>query len=377
MKYRKFEAANADISLLGFGAMRLPLLKDSDNIDEEETIKMIRYAIDNGVNYVDTAYFYHSGKSEVIVGKALADGYREKVFLATKLPFWICKSADEIEPLFEKQLEKLGVDYIDMYLMHDINEERLKTVNEWKIWDILCKKRDEGKIRYIGFSTHPETVDGFKEILDSHPWDFCQIQLNYMDTNVQVGLEGYEYAAAKGMPIIIMEPLKGGNLTDIVPPAVQSYWDSLEQKRTPADWAFRWVANFPGVLTILSGMSNMAQLEENIQILSDAEADSLTKEELVAIDHVANEYNKMIVYQCTGCKYCMPCPAEIDIPKMMDFRNYYACFGLTNQQLTSYTVWTPHKASGCIECGNCESVCPQHLEIMRVMKETAELYEAK
>jgi Predicted oxidoreductases of the aldo/keto reductase family len=377
MKYRKFEAANADISLLGFGAMRMPLIEGSDAVDEEEAIKMIRYAIDNGVNYVDTAYVYHSGKSEVIVGKALADGYREKVFLATKLPFWICKNKDEIEPMFEKQLSKLNMDQIDMYLVHDINEQRLKTVNEWKIWDILNKKRDEGKIRYIGFSTHPESVEGFKEILDSYPWDFCQIQLNYMDTDIQVGLEGYEYAAAKGIPIIIMEPLKGGNLTDFVPPTVQSIWDSLEQKRSPADWAFRWVANLPGVLTILSGMSNMAQLEENIRILSDAEADSLTKEELVAIDHVADEYKKMIVYQCTGCKYCLPCAVEINIPEIMDFRNSHACYGLTKMLSNQYTLWLPHKASECIECGQCENLCPQHLDIMRIMKETAELYEAQ
>jgi len=376
MKYRKFEKGGSDVSLLGFGAMRLPQLPNSDDVDEEEAIRMIRHAIDSGVNYVDTAYVYHGGNSEIIVGKALSDGYREKTLLATKLPLWSCDDEEKIHAIFEEQLRKLGTGHIDMYLMHNINEGNFHKVKSLKIYDILEQKRKEGKIRFIGFSTHPESPKLFKEILDEHPWDFCQLQLNYMDKFVQAGFEGYEYAVAKKVPVVVMEPLKGGSLTGNVPPSVQKCWDSLSPARTPAEWALRWAANLPGVITILSGMSEMGQLEENIRVLSDAEMNSLSASELAVFDKVAEEYDKLIVYPCTGCKYCMPCAAEIDIPEIIGFRNSLPRYGLIKKLLDEYHMWVPHKASDCIACGKCEPHCPQHLEIIKIMKETAELYGA-
>ncbi|MCL1895299.1 MAG: aldo/keto reductase [Clostridiales bacterium] len=376
MNYRNFDAANMEVSLLGFGAMRLPDMGDgSGRIDEAETIRMIRYAIDHGVNYVDTAYVYHGKQSEAVVGKALADGYREKVLLATKMPFWILKDPDEMAPVFDEQLEKLGTDCIDMYLVHGIDTARWGTVKDWKIWEFLKERRDAGKIRFIGFSSHCDTPADFKEILDAYPWDFCQLQINFMDKKVQAGIEGYEYAASKGVPVVVMEPLKGGKLTDIMPPSVERYWDRLAAGRSPAEWALRWVANLPGVLTILSGMSDMAQVEENVRVLSDADAGKLSEEELAVFDGVAEEYNKLIVYPCTACRYCMPCTEGICIPEILDFRNSCDLYGITKKLQYSYRMFVEPKASACAECGKCEGECPQHLDIMRAMKETTEKLE--
>ena len=376
MKYRYFEAAGKDVSLLGFGAMRLPTIKGGKGeIDEAEAIRMIRYAIDNGVNYIDTAYVYHARQSEAVVGKALKDGYREKVLLATKMPFWILDKPEGMDALFEEQLESLGVDCIDMYLMHGIEIDRWETVKAWNIWDFLVKKRGEGKIRFIGFSSHCETPAQFIEMLDEYPWDFCQLQINYMDKDLQAGTEGYNYAVSKGVPIVVMEPLKGGKLTDIMPPSVNKYWESLGSGRSPAEWALRWVANLPGVLTILSGMTAMEQLEENIRVLSDADAGALSEAELGVIEKAAEEYRKLIAYPCTACGYCLPCTANIQIPKVINFRNWCDIYGKTAKTQVEFNIWLDTKPSECTECGKCEAACPQHLEIMRAMKETVELFE--
>ena len=376
MKYRKFEAGNIDVSLLGFGAMRLPVMEDgSGAVDEAEATRMIRYAIDHGVNYVDTAYVYHGMKGENIVGRALADGYREKILLATKMPIWTFDSPDRMEPLFEEQFIKLNTEVIDMYLVHNITGGTFGKVKDFKIWDFLAKKREEGKIRFIGFSFHGESPAEFKEILDAYPWDFCQLQINYIDKDIQAGVEGYEYAVSKGVPIILMEPLKGGKLTDIMPPSIQKYWDSLESERSPAEWALRWAANLPGILTILSGMSTMEQVIENIKVLSDADIGSLSESELEIIDQVSEEYRKLIPYQCTACKYCLPCTVEIDIPMIMDCRNSCDAYGKTSKIQDFYDMWTVHGPSECTACGKCEAVCPQHLKIIQAMKEAAELFE--
>ena len=377
MNYRKFRDTDIDVSLLGFGAMRLPTTDSNpQNIDEAEAIRMIRYAIDQGVNYVDTAHLYHGMQGEAFVGRALKDGYREKTLLATKMPFWIMDGPEKMEEMFSGQLEKLGTDYIDMYLVHAIGGHHpWPTVKDWKIFDFCEKKRAAGKIRFIGFSFHGESPGEFKEILDAHPWDFCQLQVNYMDKGIQAGTEGYEYAVSKGVPIIIMEPLKGGKLTDVMPPSIQKYWDSLDSGRTPAEWALRWAANLPGVLTILSGMSTMEQVEENLRVLSDADEGGLTESELAVIENVADEYNKLIAYQCTACKYCMPCTSGIEIPLIMDYRNWYNLYGKTDKLVSDYNFFARPPASACTECGKCEKDCPQGLGIMQAVKETSEIYE--
>ena len=379
MNYRTFKAAGIDVSLLGFGAMRLPVIDgDPGKIIEDEAIRMIRHAIDNGVNYIDTAYVYHKTLGEALVGKALKDGYREKTLVATKLPYWLLNGPEDFEATFNEQLEKLQVDCIDMYLLHDIaNAERWNMVKDWKLFDALMKKRDSGKIRFIGFSFHGETPAEFIEVIDEYPWDFCQLQINYMDKNLQAGVEGYEYAVAKGIPIVVMEPLKGGKLTDVMPPSVMKYWSGLGSGRSPAEWAFRWVANLPGVLTILSGMSTMEQLEENLRIFSDPGTDEgkLTEAELAIIDTAADEYRKLIPYHCTACKYCLPCTEGILIPQVMDFRNFCDLYGKTAKLRAEFNFFVKVKPSNCSACGKCEAECPQHLEIIQAMKEASDLLE--
>jgi predicted aldo/keto reductase-like oxidoreductase len=374
MKYREFAKTGEKVSLLGFGSMRLPLKRDG-SVDEELAISMIRHAIDSGVNYVDTAYMYHGGTSEGIVGRALQDGYREKVFLADKLPPWFAKKAWQMGEIFDTQTRRLGQYVIDFYLLHNVFEATKKYIEEYRIYDFLRGLRREGRVKHLGFSYHGQTVELFKEVLDSFEWDFCQIQLNYMDAGIQAGVEGLRYAGAKGVPVIVMEPLKGGKITANIPPGVQEIWDSFPVKRSPAEWGLRWVADFPEVLTILSGMSEPAQVEENLRILSDAEPYTLTEEEKALIARVADKYNELIRYGCTSCNYCVPaCPAHIAIPEVVGIVNevaLYDCGPRAKVDLGFQEV----KPSACVSCGRCEEVCPQHLPIPGIMAEAAEKYE--
>jgi len=377
MKYRKFKAADMDVSLLGFGAMRLPILDDdAGKIDEEASIKMIRYAIDNGVNYVDTAWVYHMTQGEILIGKALRDGYRDKVLIATKMAYWRLGDPEEMQKMLDTQLEKLQTDHIDMYLIHDVNSNKWGQVLDWKIFDFLEKQKEAGRIRFIGFSFHGASPEEFKMVLDTYPWDFCQLQINYMDKDLQAGMEGFEYAVSKGVPVVVMEPLKGGKLTDVIHPSIQKYWDSLGSDRTPAEWALRWVANLPGVLTILSGMGAMEQVEENIRVLSDADEGMLSEAELDVIDKVAEEYRNLIVYPCTGCNYCMPCTENVNIPLMIGFRNAYELYrNAAKMKSAEYGFLVKVPSSACSECGKCETECPQKIEIIKALKENVEIFE--
>ncbi|MDR1134873.1 MAG: aldo/keto reductase [Clostridiales Family XIII bacterium] len=377
MNYRTFQLTGEKISLLGFGAMRLPVIDgDHTRVDEQEAIAMIRKAIDSGVNYVDTGFPYHGGKSEVAVGKALKDGYREKVLLADKFPLFSAKSPEDVDSLFEKQMERLDTDFIDMYLLHNINKAHLKVMKACNVLPQIEKKRDEGRIKHIGFSFHDE-LPLFKEVIDSYPWAFCQIQLNYMDVNFQAGLEGLKYAASKGIPVVIMEPLKGGKLTDSVPDEIQRLWDGAAVKRSPAEWAFRWVADFPEVLTILSGMSTMEQLDENLSILSAAEASSLTIDEKALIKDVSDAYNRITPYSCTSCRYCMPCASGVNIPESIQFRNDWEVYNHNDKLTDNFNMFFPRteRPSNCVECGQCEEKCPQSLSIIKALSETTVIFE--
>jgi len=370
MEYRQFGKCDFKVSSLGFGCMRLPIINGDDKqIDEEKAISLIRYAIDNGVTYVDTAYPYHKGSSEILVGKALKDGYREKVKLATKLPTWLAHTYEDFDKFLDEQLEKLQTDHIDMYLLHALSKERWDDLLRLDIFKFVKKALSDGRIKQIGFSFH-DKLETFKEIIDGYDWDFCQIQYNFLDDNYQAGTEGLEYAAKKGMAIVIMEPLKGGRLAKTPPISVKEEWNKSEVKKTPAEWALRWVLNHPEVTTVLSGMNSMEQIKENMKTSMAALANSLSEKDLELIHNVKGQYNELIKVQCTACNYCMPCPAGVDIPKNFALLNDASMYDEYDAQSKSYNnLELKQRAVSCVECGKCEKLCPQHLEIRKHLKE--------
>ena len=294
MLYRKLGETGCEVSILGFGCMRLPI-KDSDQrtadrfdpkkfIDEEKAIQLIHYAKAQGINYFDTAYPYHGGKSEPLLGKAL-QGYREKVLIATKLPTWIVKGAEDFDKFLNEQLQRLATHYVDFYLLHGLGRETWTKMKELGALGFLDKILADGRARFVGFSFHDD-VRIFKEIVDTYDWAVCQIQYNYLDRTYQAGQEGLEYAASKGLGVVIMEPLRGGRLAEQIPEKVQTIWDSAPEKRSPAEWALRWIWNHPQVSTALSGMNSMAQLRENLKIAGEGRANSLAPKDLALIDRV-------------------------------------------------------------------------------------------
>lgn len=378
MLYRRFGKINEIVSILGFGCMRFPLLPggDSSDIDEEKSIKMVRYAIDNGLNYLDTAYPYHGngmsdkGKSEPFVAKVIKDGYREKVKIATKLPTWLIENREDMDKYLNEQLERLEIDSIDFYLLHALNKEiweKLKSLGVDEFLDSAIKK---GKIKYAGFSYH-DKQEYFNEIIDYYDFSFCQIQFNYLDEDYQAGLKGLKYAYEKDLGIVIMEPLRGGKLTGNLPIEAIELFNNEDGNKTPAEWALRWVWNHPEVSIILSGMSTMEQVIENINIAKDAEFNSLLKTELNTIGKVKDIYKSRIRVNCTACGYCMPCPQGVDIPKNFSVYNNYYVF----EEEIGYEDLEEKSASNCVECKICETHCPQSIEISKELKNVRELFE--
>ncbi len=362
------------LSILGFGCMRLPV-KEDGSIDEKRATFQIRYAIDHGVNYVDTAWPYHSGQSEPFLGRALGDGYREKVKLATKLPSWLVESREDMDKFLNAQLEKLNTDHIDYYLVHSLVGCMWDKVKQLGIIDFLEKAKADGRIINAGFSYHGSEED-FNPIVDDYDWDFCQIQYNFLDENYQAGTAGMEYAASKGLGVIVMEPLRGGSLSGEIPPAIEQIWKEAPVKRTPAEWALRWVWDHPEVTVVLSGMNEEAHVEENIKVASEVTPGSLNKEELELIEKVEQKYRELMKVGCTGCKYCLPCPAGVDIPGCFELYNNLYMFGNVEMSKFQYIVKlggilsnsAPAFASQCIQCDRCVDRCPQHLEIPTLLE---------
>lgn len=361
-----------ELSILGFGCMRFP--QKGAGIDEPRAIAMIRTAIEEGVNYFDTAYFYHGGKSESLLGEALSGGYREKVKVATKLPPFMVSKLEGAKKIFETQCTKLKTDYIDYYLLHMLTDKAtLDRMIEIGVMDWLEQQKKEGIIRNIGFSFHGGKTD-FEQIVTAYPWDFCQIQYNYLDENNQATKSGLQLAASLGIPVIVMEPLRGGKLVNNLPEQVIKAFHGYDQKRTPAEWALRWIWNHPEVSVILSGMSDEQQMSENIAIASDARANSLSEEELAVFERVKTIMLEKTKVPCTACSYCMPCPHGVDIP---------GCFAAYNDKYllnTKDNRWKymqtlgvmskkPSYASLCTECGKCERHCPQNISIRKELKQ--------
>lgn len=368
MKYRKFPNER-DVSALGFGCMRLPEATPGGRaVDREKTIPMLRYAIDNGVNYIDTAYGYHGGDSEAVVGEALAGGYREKVILATKLPPWQVKQPADMRRIFGEQLKRLRTDHIDVYLLHALNKQSFATMKDMGALAFLDELKKDGLIKHAGFSFHDD-FEVFKAIIDAHKFDVCQLQLNIIDADKQATLEGMRYAAARGVSVIIMEPLRGGALAN-VPDDVRRIYDSYPVRRTPVDWALRYMLHFPEAITVLSGMGEMEQAKENIRICSEAEAGGMAADELRIIGEVKACYEGRARVPCTGCEYCLPCPQSVDIAEIFEVYNEAAMFDAWPRQRRRYQAhFSGRGADLCVGCGECEERCPQHIKIPQALKE--------
>jgi len=379
MKYRKFGGLDSEASVLGFGAMRLPLVThDSSRVDEPEAIAMIRHAIDAGVNYIDTAYTYHGQQGERVVGRALQNGYREKVKVATKLPPWLVESPDDIDRLLDEQLDKLQTDHIDFYLLHALNATRWPKLRDWGVLNWAEGAVADGRIDHLGFSFH-DRFDVLKEIVDVYDhWTFCQIQYNFMDIDYQPGIEGLRYAAAKGLAVVIMEPLRGGQLTGKVPPSVERLWEGAAVRRTPADWALQWIWNHPEVALVLSGMSTMQHVVENLQYAELSGAGTLSNEELRLVDQVRGEYRRMIPVPCTSCNYCLPCPNGVEIPEIFEQYNDAGIYADPRAPRFHYrNLEEDQKADNCVECFECEEKCPQDIAVVEYLQKAHALLDEK
>ena len=381
MKYRKFGSTGFKVSALGLGCMRLPTKKLMPlRVDMPKSIKLIKSAVDKGINYIDTAWVYHLGASEKIIGVALQGGYRKKVHLVTKSPLFLVNKAEDFDKFLNKQLKKLQTDYIDTYLFHSMNKSGLEKLKKYNLIDKMIEAKKDGKIKYIGFSFH-DTLPVFKEIVDFYHWDVVQIQYNYMDTAIQATTEGLKYAAGKGMAVVIMEPLKGGKLAN--PPA-----EALEVirkskiRRTSVDWALQFLWNLPEVSVVLSGMGNLQMLNENCDSADRSGVSSLHEEDLNIIDDLIEIYRKKILVPCTSCKYCLPCPSGVNIPQNFAILNNVA---LEKSNIRKWLTKRDYKkmanspkklnkeksngnASLCINCGICLEKCPQEIDIPDELK---------
>jgi predicted aldo/keto reductase-like oxidoreductase len=379
LQYRPFGKTNWKVSALGFGTMRLPQNSAAyADINQPEAIKLIRYAIDNGVNYIDTAYPYHDGQSEIVVGKALTEGYRQKVKIATKMPVFSVDKKEDLDTIFETQLRRLQTDNIDFYLLHALMKPTWEKAQQLEIIEWAEKKIAQGQIGHLGFSFHDE-YEVFKEIIDSYGgWSFCQIQYNYLDEHYQAGKVGLQYAAQKGLAVIVMEPLAGGMLAVKPPAEIQREWDHTGKKRAPADWALQWIWNQPEVTMLLSGMNAMSQVEENLASADNSGPNTLTEQEITALSRSRELFQQVGYIGCSKCHYCNKCPQGIDIPLNLAYLNQHASKRSAPKaqekikQKYAKEVTATQRANNCIHCGQCENLCPQHLPVRKLLAQAAE-----
>ena len=378
MNTRLYGKTGYEVSALGMGCMRLPrIYKDGQaTVDLEKAFEIIRYGVEHGVSYFDTAFSYHNQTSEAVLGEALDGGWREKVKIVTKQPFFVMKTQADIRRNLENTLKKLRTDYIDVYLIHNIHAACWSEIQRRKIYEEYEKFREEGMIKAIGFSFHGG-FDLFREVLNAHPWDMCQILQNLVDVDKEATEEAITLAGEKGCALVIMEPLRGGNLAQ-TPKAVKELYDSFPIKRTPVEWAFRHLMNYPQISVILSGMSTLEQMKENIEIFSkpDAVPGCLSEEEKTLLAKVKAAYDSIVTIPCTGCEYCMPCPQGVNIPRI--FSLYNDAIRYENFEQSKRAYWFMSKEEGadrCEECGECESKCPQSIEIIDQLKTARQALE--
>ncbi len=355
----RVETLGIDLSLLGFGCMRFPTV--DGKINEPMAEKMLDDAYKAGVNYFDTAFPYHNGDSEPFVGRALSKYKRDTYYLATKLPTWKVNTLDDAKEIFELQRSRIDENYIDFYLIHALNKGSWTKMRDLGVVEYLKEMKEAGKIRYLGFSFH-DAYEVFEDIINYTNWDFCQIQLNYMDTDEQAGMKGYKLTEEKNIPLVIMEPIKGGQLANL-PEAVTGPFTAIDPKRTNASWALRWVASLPNVKVVLSGMSDEAQVANNLETFSDFT--ELSEAENEAVMAVGTALKNRVNNGCTGCRYCMPCPAGVNIPGNFSLWNRFGVYGNVGDAKWhwSHDFKEEEKAKNCIKCGKCETVCPQKLNI--------------
>ena len=376
MLYRDVPKNGDKLSVLGYGCMRLPTRFGS--IDEKLAEKQILYALDQGVNYFDTAVPYHSGKSEPFLGRVFSkNGFRDKIKIATKLPHWSTHSREDMDKILDEQLSKLKTDRIDYYLVHALNGELWETAKRNGVIEFLDDALKKGKIINAGFSFHG-LAEEFNRIVDDYDWTFCQIQYNFLDTKNQAGTAGLQYAASKDMAIMIMEPLRGGNLAKKPPPSVQDIWAKADHKRTPVAWSLGWIWNHPEVTVILSGMNNDEHINENIRLAERALPNSFSEKELNLVDEAAAEFRKVMRVGCTGCQYCMPCPDGVNIPSCFDCYNSRHAFKDKGAKMMylfqngGIVTDKPTLASMCVQCEKCLEKCPQNLPIPELLEQVKE-----
>ncbi len=375
MQYRTDKYGN-QISVLGYGCMRFTKTAGAIDMDKAEAELMAAY--EKGINYYDTAYIY--GGSEAALGKIFEkNGIREKINIATKLPHYLMHSMDAIEKCFQEELSRLRTDYIDYYLMHMLNDVKTwEKLVDMGILEWIREKKASGAIRQIGFSYHGNT-ESFCKVVDAYDWDFCQIQYNYLDEHAQAGRKGLNHAAAKGIPVIIMEPLRGGKLVNNLPEKAKTLFAEYPKKYSPAEWAFRWLWNQPEVTCVLSGMNSMEMLEENIRVASECQVGEFTPEDDKLLAQIVDVINSKMKVGCTGCGYCMPCPMNVDIPGAFASYNVSAIDGKKEawyEHLRSSTFRKDATSiSNCIGCGKCEKHCPQGIQIREELKAAEKILE--